>query len=69
MIVRETELRHYGVKGMKWGVRRYQNYDGTLIKSYDINTMDEKKLYKLINSGKDFIINKNQKAYRVTTSK
>lgn len=69
MIVRETELRHYGVKGMKWGVRRYQNYDGTLIKSYDINTMDEKKLYKTINSGKDFIINKNQKAYRVTTSK
>lgn len=26
----ERELVHYGVKGMKWGILRYQNPDGTL---------------------------------------
>lgn len=25
-----TELRHYGVRGMKWGSRRYRNGDGSL---------------------------------------
>ena len=29
-IVRPDELYHHGVKGQKWGVRNYQNYDGTL---------------------------------------
>lgn len=28
--LRSNELRHYGIKGQKHGVRRYQNEDGTL---------------------------------------
>ena len=29
-IIKDGELMHWGVQGMKWGIRRYQNKYGTL---------------------------------------
>lgn len=37
--VRNTELYHYGIQGQKWGIRRYQNEDGSL-------TEEGKKRYR-----------------------
>jgi hypothetical protein len=33
-------LRHWGIKGMKWGVRRYQNKDGSL------TDLGKKRMYR-----------------------
>ena len=35
----ETYLAHHGILGMKWGVRRYQNEDGTLTPAGKLRAM------------------------------
>ena len=40
MITLSNELQHHGIKGQKWGVRRFQNTDGSL-------TAEGKKRYSV----------------------
>lgn len=55
---RQGELHHHGIKGQKWGVRRFQNEDGSL-------TPAGKKRYDEPNSHSD----KKEKQYKIPQNK
>ena len=47
---RQNELTHHGIKGMKWGIRRFQNKDGSLTSAgrrrYDEPNIRRKEVVK-----------------------
>lgn len=45
-LISQDYLMHHGVKGMKWGVRRYQNADGSL------TSAGQRRLYKKVKRAK-----------------
>lgn len=53
----KMQIYHHGIKGQKWGVRRYQNKDGTL-------TNNGRSRY----NNDDELISKGTKIYRVANS-
>ena len=61
----DDELMHYGIKGQKWGIRRYQNEDGSLTsagrKKYRQEIKAENK--KAFEYGRDATIAANAATY------
>ena len=61
-LLKNDELCHHGVKGQKWGKRRYQNPDGTL------TAEGKQRQQKLTASDRKATIAKGTKLYRVSDS-
>lgn len=58
----DNELYHFGIKGQRWGVRRYQNPDGSL------TALGRQRQKQLMESDKETVIAKGTKLYRISSN-
>lgn len=62
VLMRADEFYHHGIKGQKWGVRRYQNPDGSL------TALGKKRQEKRVASDREATIVKGTTLYRISDS-
>lgn len=64
----EAYLAHHGIKGQKWGVRRFENEDGTLTPAgkqrYAVDSNDRNLKDRVNKASTDYQNNRNADTYR-----
>lgn len=71
--MQDNRIYHHGILGQKWGIRRYQNYDGSYTKKglerYERSKSKyenaKKKLYELKESGNKYDIRKQKREVKL----
>ena len=64
-----NDLQHWGIKGMRWGVRRYQNADGSLTPAGVKRYRDEaENIERQLNGRKSTTVDDYQNAIKKTKS-